>query len=156
MAAKLGFVEVQDGQREVADEALRLLAADRVDYTIFWRRLSRWVQAREGDAAAPPDSVRDLFMDRAGFDQWLPLYTAHLDAMPPGTSAPLMLKTNPKFVLRNHLGELAIQAAQNKDFSVVAELLQVLEHPYDEHPERELFADFPPEWASGIAISCSS
>jgi uncharacterized protein YdiU (UPF0061 family) len=67
-----------------------------------------------------------------------------------------MLKTNPKYVLRNHLGELAIQAAQNKDFSVLANLLHVLEHPFEEHPELESFASFPPDWAAGIAISCSS
>ena len=46
-----------------------------------------------------------------------------------------MLNTNPKYVLRNHLGELAIRAAQAKDFSKVAELLTVLERPCDEHPD---------------------
>jgi uncharacterized protein YdiU (UPF0061 family) len=67
-----------------------------------------------------------------------------------------MLKTNPKYVLRNHLGEMAIQAAKTKDFSVVAQLLQVLERPFDEHPELESFANFPPDWAGSISISCSS
>ena len=37
-----------------------------------------------------------------------------------------MLKTNPKFVLRNHLGEEAIRAAKDKDFSQVAALLALL------------------------------
>lgn len=67
-----------------------------------------------------------------------------------------MLKTNPKYVLRNHLGEQAIQAARRKDFSVVADLLKVLETPYDEHPEFEPWAGFPPDWAAQISISCSS
>ena len=67
-----------------------------------------------------------------------------------------MLKSNPKYVLRNHLGEEAIQAAKRKDFSVVADLLKVLEHPFDEHPEHADWADFPPDWAGSIAISCSS
>ena len=67
-----------------------------------------------------------------------------------------MLKTNPRYVLRNHLGELAIRAAQAKDFSVVANLLAVLERPFDEHPEHVAFADFPPDWAQGISVSCSS
>jgi uncharacterized protein YdiU (UPF0061 family) len=35
-------------------------------------------------------------------------------------------------------------------------LQQALEHPFDEHPEFESFAGFPPDWAAGIAISCSS
>jgi uncharacterized protein YdiU (UPF0061 family) len=67
-----------------------------------------------------------------------------------------MLRTNPKFVLRNHLGELAIRAARQKDFSKVAELLKVLERPCDEHAASEHLADFPPDWAGGIEISCSS
>ena len=67
-----------------------------------------------------------------------------------------MLKTNPKYVLRNHLGEQAIQAARQKDFSMVADLLKVLETPYDEHPEFDAWAGFPPDWASHISISCSS
>ena len=67
-----------------------------------------------------------------------------------------MLKINPKFVLRNHLGEQAIRAAKLKDFSVVRNLLAVLENPFDEHPAFEAWADFPPDWASWIEISCSS
>jgi uncharacterized protein YdiU (UPF0061 family) len=54
------------------------------------------------------------------------------------------------------LGELAIQAAKGKNFTVLADLLKVLERPYDEHPAFETWADFAPDWAGGIAISCSS
>ncbi|ARV17425.1 hypothetical protein AEP_00463 [Curvibacter sp. AEP1-3] len=67
-----------------------------------------------------------------------------------------MLKSNPKYVLRNHLGEQAIQAARQKDFSMVADLLKVLEAPYDEHMEFDAWAGFPPDWAAQISISCSS
>ncbi len=68
----------------------------------------------------------------------------------------LMLKTNPKFVLRNHLGEVAIRAARSGDYAGVADLLALLEKPFDEHPAFAAFADFPPDWASQIEISCSS
>jgi uncharacterized protein YdiU (UPF0061 family) len=67
-----------------------------------------------------------------------------------------MLAANPKYVLRNHLGELAIRAARQKDFGQVDALLRVLQAPFDEHPQYESFAGFPPDWASGIEISCSS
>ena len=67
-----------------------------------------------------------------------------------------MLKTNPKFVLRNHLAQEAIEAAQKKDFSALASLLAVLQAPFDEHPGMEAHAGFPPDWASSIEISCSS
>ena len=67
-----------------------------------------------------------------------------------------MLKINPRYVLRNYLGEIAIKAAKAKNFAVVANLLNVLEGPCDEHPAFEAWAGFPPDWAAGIAISCSS
>jgi uncharacterized protein YdiU (UPF0061 family) len=35
-------------------------------------------------------------------------------------------------------------------------MLQVLQAPFDEHPQYEAFAGFAPDWASGIEISCSS
>jgi uncharacterized protein YdiU (UPF0061 family) len=67
-----------------------------------------------------------------------------------------MLKTNPKFVLRNHLGEQAIQKAKLKDFSGINTLLMLLTSPFDEHPGFDDYAAFPPDWASSIEISCSS
>ncbi len=153
MAAKLGFPEVRDGQRELAEDLLRLLAEQQVDYSIFWRRLSHWVAQ---DAQSEREPVLDLFLDRADIAPWLLQYSERLAHIPRGLAANLMLKSNPKYVLRNHLGEWAIQAAQRKDFSVLGQLLQVLEHPFDENPELESFAGFPPDWAADIAISCSS
>ncbi|WP_138515410.1 protein adenylyltransferase SelO [Rhodoferax bucti] len=152
MAAKLGFSDVQEAHKPVIEGILKLLAADKVDFTIFWRRLSHWVR----DEVSAADSVRDLFLDRAGFDAWLLSYSELLAHIPRALAADLMLKTNPKYVLRNHLGEQAIQAARQKDFSMVANLLKVLETPYDEHPEFDAWAGFPPDWASHISISCSS
>ena len=43
-----------------------------------------------------------------------------------------MLRSNPAVVLRNHLAETAIRAAEGGDFSEVQRLLKVLSAPYDE------------------------
>ena len=32
----------------------------------------------------------------------------------------------------------------------------VLQQPFDEQPERSARADFPPDWAQHIEVSCSS
>jgi uncharacterized protein YdiU (UPF0061 family) len=158
MRAKLGLAAA-DGQNPAADLAasrgliediLKLLAQNQVDFTIFWRRLSHWV----ADDNTP--AVRDLFLDGSALEAWLLRYSELLKHANRGLSADLMLKTNPKFVLRNHLGEQAIQAAKIKDFSQVQVLLMLLESPYAEHPGFEAYADFPPSWASSIEISCSS
>jgi uncharacterized protein YdiU (UPF0061 family) len=150
LRAKLGLRQARPQDRTLIEGILQLLAAERVDYTLFWRRLSQFVA--DGDATP----VHDLFLDRPGFDAWLLQYQERLTQEDRASSADLMLNTNPRFVLRNHLGELAIRQAQAKDFSGVARLQALLERPYDEHPGFEAEAGFPPDWASTIEISCSS
>ncbi len=160
MRAKLGLVDTLDQQdlasstgdkdQTLLADLLQLLAQDRVDYTIFWRRLSQAVAAHDFDP------VRDLFLDRAAFDAWRLRYEERLAAVAQDQAASLMRQSNPKYVLRNYLGELAIQAAKAKDFSGVDQLLMLVSHPFDEHPAFESHAGFPPEWASQIEISCSS
>ena len=150
LRAKLGLLEARDSDRSLIESTLKLLAKDAVDYTIFWRRLSDHI------AGAPMDRVRDLFLDRAAFDTWSIVHSERIGDENRESAAKLMLKTNPKFVLRNHLGEQAIRQAKLKDFSGVATLLKLLESPCDEHPGFEAYAGFPPDWAAGIEISCSS
>ena len=150
MRAKLGLGEAREGDRELVEGVLGLLARDRVDYTIFWRHLSRHVA---GDSL---DSVRDLFLQREDFDAWMARYAQRLPAAERNAAAGLMLGTNPKYVLRNHLCELAIRDAKLKDYRAVEDLLALVRAPFDEHPGHEDKAAFPPDWASNIEISCSS
>jgi len=149
MLAKLGLEGEDPGDRALIEDGLALLAAGAVDYPIFWRRLSRFVA---GDDAA---LVRDLFPDRAAFDAWRLRYEARLPRDRAATAA-RMLRTNPKYVLRNHLCELAIRQAKLGDFSGVQILLCLAQAPFDEHPAHEDQAGFPPDWATHIEISCSS
>jgi uncharacterized protein YdiU (UPF0061 family) len=151
-AAKLGLPEGVAAPAALVEEILKLLAAGAVDFTIFWRRLSHWVRGQH----AADESVRDLFLDRAGFDAWIGAFSALHPADARVAVSARMLAANPKYVLRNHLGELAIRAAKQKDFSQVAALLFVLQTPFDEHPQYEALAGFAPDWATGIEISCSS
>jgi uncharacterized protein YdiU (UPF0061 family) len=67
-----------------------------------------------------------------------------------------MNKVNPKYILRNYLAQIAIEKAQNDDFSEVNKLLKILESPFDEQPENESYAKLPPDWAEGLEVSCSS
>jgi len=151
MRAKLGLAHERPGDRTLIEQVLALLAADAVDYTIFWRRLSRHVA---GDDGQP---VRDLFLRRDDFDDWLRRHQERL-AQEGGreAAAARMLRTNPKYVLRNHLGELAIRQSRLGDHSAVLDLLALAHAPFDEHPGHEDKAGFPPDWASRIEISCSS
>ncbi|WP_432725437.1 protein adenylyltransferase SelO [Variovorax sp. W6] len=150
MRAKLGLAGPAEGDRPLIEGVLKLLAAGKVDYTIFWRRLSNYM----ADGNLEP--VRDLFLDRAGFDAWLLLFSERHADRGRKEAAELMRRSNPKFVLRNHLGQQAIEASRKKDHAAVATLLAVLETPFEEHPDADALAGFPPDWASTIEISCSS
>jgi len=153
MSAKLGLIDnnpAGEDDRALVDGVLRLLAAEKTDWTIFWRRLSEAV--RSGDTSP----VRDLFIDRTGITAWLDLFASRHAEIQPELAGKSMLSTNPKFVLRNHLGQQAIELAQQKDFSGVATLLNLLETPFEDHPGHDAYAGFPPDWASTIEISCSS
>ncbi|HSH88988.1 MAG TPA: YdiU family protein [Ramlibacter sp.] len=150
MRAKLGLADGREGDRQLVESTLGLLARDKVDFTIFWRRLSLHV------AGGPAEPVRDLFLDRSSFDAWLLQYSERLGQAGQSAAAELMLRTNPKFVLRNHLGELAIRDAKLKDYRGVEDLLAIVQSPYDEHAGHDDKAGFPPDWATQIEISCSS
>ena len=150
MRGKLGLAAAHESDSTLIDGILHLLADNAVDYTIFWRRLSHAV------ASDNHEPVRDLFADRAGFDRWLLSYSEHSALTGIALNANLMLNNNPQLVLRNHLAEQAIRAAQAGNFSEVHTLQALLERPFDEHPGFEAYADFPPDWAQQLSISCSS
>jgi len=150
LRAKLGLRTAHAGDAPLAQQLLALLAAGRVDYPIFWRRLSH--AAAAGDFAP----VRDLFLDSAGFDAWLLQYQELAAQSGQALDADLMLKSNPRFVLRNYLAEQAIAAAKLGQLDELQTLQTLLARPFDEHPGFEAHAGFPPDWASHICISCSS
>jgi uncharacterized protein YdiU (UPF0061 family) len=102
--------------------------------------------------------LRDLFIDRAAFDAWATHYRSRLrqENSVDAVRRLAMQTINPKYVLRNYLAQIAIEKAQNKDFSEVAKLLAILERPFDEQPENSSYAALPPDWANTLEVSCSS
>ena len=150
MLAKLGLGRSGPDARALIESTFKLLAANKVDYTIFWHRLCSFTPQ------SGHEPLRDLFFDRESFNVWALQYSELLAHESIGLRADLMGKNNPKFVLRNHLGEEAIRAAKLKDFAPLHTLLDVLRRPFDAHEPHSKLAGFPPDWASGIEISCSS
>jgi uncharacterized protein YdiU (UPF0061 family) len=165
MRAKLGLTGdlAREDQREpdwqLVEDLLQLLASERVDYTLFWRRLSQ-AMAQDDDRwdwQAPHwQAVSDLLLDRPRLLAWLERYRTRVGADTPKALGAQMLRTNPKFVLRNHLAEIAIRKATQGDFSEIATLQDLLHSPFDEHPGFESYAQLPPDWAGQLEISCSS
>jgi len=161
MGAKLGLATVRAGDDSLVTSVIDLLQAEHTDWTNFWRALSTF-RVDETEASA----VRDSFIDRARFDAWAERYRQRLraEASVDAQRSRQMNLVNPKYVLRNHLAELAIRAASAggtagrgaRDFSEIERLLTVLERPYDDQPEFAAYAQEPPDWARTLELSCSS
>jgi uncharacterized protein YdiU (UPF0061 family) len=160
MRAKLGLGTSEAGDEELIGQLIGLLHASRVDWTLFWRNLAMLPVEAADDADA---TVRDRFIDRSAFDAWAVEYRARLrrEGSIDAARAARMNRVNPKYVLRNHLAEVAIRKARGdggepRDFSEVERLLRVLARPYDDQPEYDDYAKAPPDWAAGLSLSCSS
>lgn len=154
MSAKIGLPPAGDTVSFILD-LLELLAAHRVDYTLFFRRLCDFDSA-PGAVNAP---LRDLFPDRAAFDAWAARYAAALrqTGVPDAERRVALRAVSPRYILRNHLAETAIRrAADQRDYGEVARLHALLTRPYDDQPESEAYAAEPPDWARRIEVSCSS
>jgi uncharacterized protein YdiU (UPF0061 family) len=159
MHAKLGLVTEQESDRALFDALFKLMQENHVDFTLFFRRLGGLhLDVADADRAEADAPLRDLFLDRPGFDAWAALYRERLrqEASEDAVRSAAMNLVNPKYILRNYLAQVAIEKAQNGDFSEVARLLAVLERPFDEQPENDSYAALPPDWASHLEVSCSS
>ena len=163
LTEKLG-VEVFDG--ELAAELHEILPLVETDMSIFYRKLAMVEVGAAGDATdeqlmAPlmdayyvPEQLTDDYKARLG--AWLRWYGAQASA----DRRERMDAVNPQYVLRNYMAQLAIDKAEEGDYTVVNELLELLRRPYEEQPEREQYAQKRPDWARDRAgcsmLSCSS
>jgi len=154
MRAKLGLRSGLPGDDALFQDLFALMQNDRADFTLTFRRL-----AQLSDPSLPGAPARDLFVDRAAFDAWSQRYQTRLAAQADDARerARAMQAVNPKYVLRNHLAEQAIRRAQERDYTELARLLEVLRRPFDEQAEAETaYGGLPPDWAGGLEVSCSS
>ncbi|HHC73655.1 MAG TPA: hypothetical protein ENK78_01085, partial [Thiothrix sp.] len=155
MRKKLGLNTKQTDDTVLINDLLTMMQHNQVDYTLFFRHLSRLDFAEKTSI----DTARDLFLERNHWDQWSNRYQHRLQQDTQTTSQrhQAMLQTNPKFILRNYLAQLAIEQAQQGNYSEIARLRRLLQQPFDEHqPDDQSYAGHPPTWANEISVSCSS
>ncbi|WP_286764205.1 MULTISPECIES: protein adenylyltransferase SelO [Rhodopirellula] len=179
MAGKLGLSKYEsETDDELVDSLLTLLQLAETDMTIFYRRLADIeLGTREqpvalelavvlnhlSEAHYVADEVTEEY--KQALMDWMRSYQSRVladDGFPADDSQrrQRMNAVNPKYVLRNYLAQLAIDACDKGDDSMVSELLDVLRRPYDDQPGKERFAEKRPEWARhrpGCSmLSCSS
>ena len=151
---KLGFQKKDLNDIDLIERLLKLMHDSKVDFTTFFRQLSRIKKRQDVHEIA----LRDLFVDRASIDQWFQEYLVRLEIeVEDDASREIAMNVvNPKYVLRNHLAQAAIEKAQRHDFSEVATLLEVITNPFSEQLENEQYALPPPPDLAKVSVSCSS
>jgi uncharacterized protein YdiU (UPF0061 family) len=135
---KLGLLTERDGDLELANDLLRLMAANRADFTLTFRRLCEAANDSESDAG-----VRVLFADPMTYDSWAVQWRNRLEeeSVSGQQRAASMRMVNPAFIPRNHMVEAALNAAvERQDFQPFEELLEVVSQPYEERPDMGRYA----------------
>ncbi len=132
----------------LAEDWLTLLHAERVDFTLGWRRLA---DAAAGDEAP----LRALFADARAPGAWLVRWRArcasengsasHDPARSGVERARAMGNVNPRVIPRNHRVEEALAAASDEgDLAPFERLLDALRRPCDEAGELAPYAQPAP------------
>ena len=144
------------------EDNLQLLETD---MTIFFRNLSQFKSHKKG-----LDIIKDAFYNptlinnnvKSKWNTWFINYENRI-AKENNTFSErkeIMNNVNPKYVLRNYMAQLAIEAAEKEDYTVIDELYQLLKKPYSEQPKQHKWFAKRPEWAKDKVgcsmLSCSS
>lgn len=150
MYAKMGLESEDENDSSFFHWMLRSLENASVDYTTFFRKLSRF------DGEKSP--ILDICVYRAPMESWLDAYEKRLqkEKLPQAQRHKKMLSVNPKYILKNHILQEAIDKAGANDFGMIEELLVVAHAPFDEHPQLEHLCKPTPVELKNIKLSCSS
>lgn len=124
---KLGLEQQRPDDHELIAMLLKLMAADRVDFTLTFSRLNA-IAAGEDQKI-----LTSLFSSSAdAIATWLQSWQQRLqqEDNDDQNRIALMQRSNPLYIPRNHLIEQAIAAARNHDLSVFERLHTALAQPY--------------------------
>ncbi len=149
---KLGLHAARDGDMALAQALLDRMAANEVDYTLCFRRLS------EVAAGGDDSRVAELFAEPAPLHDWLAAWRRRLDEETAEASerAALMRGANPAFIPRNHRIEEMITAATGGDMAPFERLCRVLARPYEDQPGDADLASPPGEEQRSYQTFCGT
>ena len=165
---KLGFAKFEEGDAALFEALEAVLPLIEVDMTLFYRSLASLdVQAGQSDLTGiltdslyePEALAGDVHV---AWNGWLQNYASRVrqDNRDEQARQRQMNAVNPLYVLRNYLAQIAIDAAEQGDFSRIQKQLDVLRQPYTPQEGCDEFAEKRPDWARtrvGCSmLSCSS
>ncbi|TCN55383.1 YdiU family protein [Flavobacterium circumlabens] len=166
--SKLGLFTSIETDSELITDLEENLQLSETDMTIFFRNLNR-IKKEDSvenafekiiDAFYIPKEIANNVLEN--WTSWFSSYLKRLqtEKLSDEERIAKMNTINPKYVLRNYMAQLSIDAADQGDFSLVSEFYSLLQKPYDEQPEMEKWFAKRPDWARSKVgcsmLSCSS
>ncbi|MDB2405511.1 YdiU family protein [Arcobacteraceae bacterium] len=142
MKEKLGLHDTTIDDTSLLLRMFSALHSESIDYTSFFYGLST------GDFS---------FIETSQLKSWLELYKKRLEKEELSKKDRLtkMKAINPKYILRNYMLQDAIDAAENGDFNLVDNLLNIAQNPYAEHKGFEHYTQVNKKFRA-LKCSCSS
>lgn len=168
MAQKLGLHSNTEQIKSIISTLLETLHLAETDMTIFFRALSE-VQFDDSAASAlskihqafyQPEDITGLVLQK-----WTQWFESYIELLPNESTAiaqrmSTMQHSNPKYVLRNYMAQLAIEEAEKGNYTLIESFMDMLKQPYTEQPKYDKWYAKRPEWARhkvGCSmLSCSS
>ncbi|MEJ6796220.1 MAG: protein adenylyltransferase SelO family protein, partial [Flavobacteriales bacterium] len=167
MCTKLGLENWEETGVEFVKELRKLLTNSQIDYIMFFRLLAEVdsYSMEEVKRLLEKTSYQTAEVLKIHFTVWVEWFKelkeyVQKEGETQNERAEKMNLVNPKYVLRNYMAQLAIEAADEGDYSVLNELFDLLKNPYNEQPEKEKWFVKRPDWAlekvGCSMLSCSS
>ncbi|MDH4572756.1 protein adenylyltransferase SelO [Salinicola acroporae] len=150
MRGRLGLETEQEIDGELIDEWLDLLERSRADFHRSFRALS------DRDVVGGLSLAEEV--DSPALGAWLERYHQRLACEHRGETERLaaMRRVNPLYVLRTHLAQQVIEAAEEGDTRPLATFRELLSSPFNRRPGMEIWAEAPAASAPPVCLSCSS
>jgi len=151
MSKKIGLDSVnEEKDLDLFKHLLGMLQGLNIDYTRFFRTLSHYDEERT--------AMLKLGLYHKPMNDWLDSYDERLRENSSSTQErqSAMLKTNPKYVLKNYMLQEAIDAAEEGDYSLIDDLFKIAQDPYAEHEGFARWAGATPDEFKNKKLSCSS
>jgi uncharacterized protein YdiU (UPF0061 family) len=165
MKSKLGLFKEENQDLELIQNLEENLHLTETDMTIFFRKLSDFTNENKGlqvieEAFYNPNEISNDVKNQ--WRLWFKKYALRLDRehISHKERKAKMNATNPKYILRNYMSQMAIEEAEKGNYTLIEELYQLIKNPYSEQVAQEKWFVKRPEWARNKVgcsmLSCSS
>ncbi|KAL8616312.1 hypothetical protein ACOMHN_056255 [Nucella lapillus] len=159
---KLGL-ETNSGEEDenLVAVLLKMMSDTTADFTMTFRQLGEvdLTELKQGRFESQRWALR-ILESHEWFSGWVEMYITRLrsEGQTDRKRRQIMMRSNPRYILRNWVAQLAVESVEKKDFSVVSKLLTILKSPFSYQQEAEDMglSGPPPHWASSLKVSCSS